>query len=141
VGGGEAFDLLEVVDVVTGHCFDDGPEGHGSAFGVGGGAVTIVLGDGGEVEEIPVAGGLEEREGGFEVIGAVALGPGLLVEGLDDGVGLIGRSREGLAEAEGEDELAVGEMGGDLADAPLVGRGTGVDLCACEGSGEGVETF
>jgi hypothetical protein len=40
---GEAFDLLKVVDVVAGHGFYDGPEGHGAALGVGGGAVAVVL--------------------------------------------------------------------------------------------------
>ena len=103
--------MLEVVDVVAGHGFDDGPEGHGAAFGVGGAAVAVFVGDGGEVEEVPVAGGLEEGEGGLELVGAVALGPGFLVEGLDDGVGLAERGGEGLAEAEGEDDLAVGEVG------------------------------
>jgi hypothetical protein len=40
---GEAFYLLKVVDVVAGHGFYDGPEGHGAALGVGGGAVAVVL--------------------------------------------------------------------------------------------------
>ena len=43
VACGEAFDLLKVVDVVAGHGFYDGPEGHGAAFGVGGTAVAVVL--------------------------------------------------------------------------------------------------
>ena len=47
---GDALHLLEVVDVVACHGFDDGPEGHGAAFGVGGWAVTVVLRDGGEEE-------------------------------------------------------------------------------------------
>ena len=89
LGGSEAFDLLEVVDVVASHGFDDGPEGHGAAFGVGGAAVAIVLRDGVEEEQVPVARGLEERHGGFELVGVVTFGPGFLVEGLDDGVGLI----------------------------------------------------
>ena len=56
---------------------------------------------------------------GSKLVGCVAFGPGVLVEGLDDGVGLAERGGEGLAEAEGEDDLAVGEVGDDLADAPL----------------------
>ena len=123
MAGGEAFDLLEVVDVVAGHGFDDGPEGHGAAFGVGGAAVAVFLGDGVEEEQVPVAGGLEEGQGGFELVGCVAFGPGVLVEGLDDGVGLVERGGEGLAQAEGEDDLAVGEVGDDLADAPLARGG------------------
>src|SRR5258707_8088325 len=105
---GEATDLLKVVDVVAGHGFYDGPEGHGAALGVGGGAVAVVLRDGGEVEQVPVTGGLEEGQAGLEVVGCVAFGPGFLVEWLDDGVGLVERGSEGLAEAEGEDDLAVG---------------------------------
>jgi hypothetical protein len=139
--GGEAFDLLEVVDVVAPHGFDDGPEGHGAAFGVGGAAVAIFVGDSVEVEEIPVAGGLEESEGGFELICAVAFGPGFLVKGLDDGVRLAERGGEGLAEAEGEDDLAVGEVGDDFGDAPFAGRGTGVELGAGEAIGEGVDAL
>ena len=61
---GEAFDLLKVVDVVAGHGFYDGPEGHGAAFGVGGAAAAVVLRDGGEEEQVPVAGGLEEASAG-----------------------------------------------------------------------------
>jgi len=137
----EAFDLLEVVDVVAGHGFDDGPEGHGAAFGVGGGAAAIVVGDGGEEEQVPVAGGLEEGERGFELVGGGAFGPGVLVEGLDDVVGLVERGGEGLAETEGEDDFAVGQVGGDLADAPLAWDGVGVDLGGGEVRGEGVETL
>jgi hypothetical protein len=138
---GEAFDLLKVVDVVAGHGFYDGPEGHGAAFGVGGAASAVVLRDGGEEEQVPVAGGLEESECGLEVVGCVTFGPGVLVEGLDDGVGLGEGGRESLAEAEGEDNLAVGEMGDDVADAPLAGCGGSVDLSAGEAGGEGLETL
>jgi hypothetical protein len=75
-----------VVNIVASHGFDDGPEGHSSAFGVGGGVMAVILGDGGEEAEVPVAGGLVEGQGGVEVVGGVALGPALLIEGLDDGV-------------------------------------------------------
>ena len=92
---------------MAGHGFYDGPEGHGAALGVGGAAVPVVLRDGGEEEQIPVARGLEEGQRGFELVGLVTLRPGVLVEGLDDGVGLADRGCEGLAEAEGEDDLAV----------------------------------
>jgi hypothetical protein len=139
--GGEAFDLLKVVDVVPGHGFDDGPEGHGAAFGVGRGTVAVVLRDGGEEEQVPVARRLEEGECGFKVVRLVTHRPGVLVEGLDDGVLLIERRSEGLAEAEGEDNFAVGEMGGDIADAPSArGRGS-IDLGAGEIGGEGAEAL
>jgi hypothetical protein len=139
VADGEAFDLLEVVDVVAAHGFYDGPEGHGAAFGVGSGAVAVFVGDGVEVEHIPGAGGFEEGECGLELIGGVAFGPDFLVEGLDDGVGLAERGGEGLAEAEGEDHLAVSEVGDDFSNAPFAGRRAGVDLGRREAGGEGVD--
>jgi hypothetical protein len=114
----EAFDLLKVVDIVAGHGLYDGPEGHGAAFGVGGAAAAVVLRDCVEEEQVPVAGGLEESERGLEVVGCVAFGPGVLVEGLDDG-----------------------EMGDDVADAPLAwGRGC-IDLGAGETGGEGLKAL
>ena len=98
--GGDAFDLLKVVDVVASHGFDDGPEGHGAAFGVGSAAAAVVVGDGVEVEKIPVASGLKESKGGGERVGRIAHGPGVLIEGLDDSVGLVERGGQSLAEPE-----------------------------------------
>jgi len=135
------FDLSQVVDVVAGHGFDDGPEGHGASLRVGGWAVAVVLRDGSEKEQVPMAGGLEERERGIEIVGGVTFGPEILIERLDDGVGLAGRGGEGLAETEGEDDFAVGEVRGDLADAPLVGGRLGDDLGAGKAGGDGVETL
>lgn len=126
---------------MAGHGLDDGPEGHGAAFGVGGGVVAVVFRDGGKEEEVPVADGVEESERGFELVDGVALGPGVLVEGLDDVVGLVGSGGEGLAETEGEDHLCVGEVGDDVADAPFAGGGWSVDLRAGEMSREGVEAL
>ncbi len=125
---------------MAGHGFDDGPELHVAAFGVGGGAVAVVLGDGGEEEQVPVARCVEESEGWFEVVDGVALGPYFLVEGLDDGRGFAGCG-EGLAEAKGEDHLGVGEVGDDVADAPFAGRGWGVGFGGGEAAGEGVDTL
>lgn len=134
--------MLDVVDVVAGHGLDDGPEGHGAAFGVGGGVVPVVFRDGGEKEKVPVADGVEESERGFEAVDGVTLGPGLLVEGLDDVMRLAGDGGgEGLAEAEGEDHLRVGEVGDDVADAPLAGGGWSVDPRVGEMSREGVEAL
>jgi hypothetical protein len=138
---GEAFDLLKVVDVVAGHGLYDGPEGHGAALGVGGAAAAVVLRDGVEEEQVPVAGGLEESERGLEVVGCVAFGPGVLVEGLNDGVGLGECGGKGLAEAEGEDDFAVGEVGDDVTDAPLTWRGGSIDLGFGETGGEGLEAL
>jgi hypothetical protein len=137
---GEVLELPEVVDVVSGHGFDDGPEGHGAALGVGGGVVPVVLGDGGKEEQVPVACGMEESEGGFEIVDGVALGPGVLVEGLDD-MGLSGCCGQGLAETKGEDHLGVGEVSDDIADAPLARRGRSVGFGGGEAAGEGVDTL
>ena len=43
--------------------------------------------------------------------------------------------REGLAEAEGEDDLAVGQMRDDFEDAPLALGGRSVDLSAGHAGG------
>ncbi len=75
------------------------------------------------------------------MIGAVAFGPGVLVEGLDDGVGLVERGGEGLTEAEGEDDLAVGKVGDDLGDAPFARGGRGADLSCGEAGGEGAKAI
>ncbi len=80
-------------------------------------------------------GGLEEGKRGFELISCVAFGPGFLVEGLDDGVGLGERGSERLTETEGEDHFAVGEVSGDFADAPFAWSGAGIDVAGGEGSG------
>ena len=137
----EAFDLLKVVDVVAGHGFYDGPKGHGAALGVGGEAMPVILRDGGEEEQVPVAGGLEESEAGLEVVGGVAFAPCFLVEGLDDGVRLVECWGEGLAQSEAEYDLAVGQVSDDFADAPLAGSGGIVDLRAAEAGGEGSEAL
>lgn len=137
----EALELLEVVEVVAGHGFDDGPEGHGASLGVSCGAVAVVVGDGGEKEEVPVADGVEESERGFERVDGVALSPGVLVEGLDDVVGLVERGGKSLTEAEGEDEFGVGEVGDDVCDAPLAWGGWGGQLGVGKAGGEGVEAL
>lgn len=130
-------ELLEVVEVVAGHGFDDGPEGHGSSFGMGGEAAPVVFSDGGEEAKIPGAGCLEEGQGRGCIVGCVALGPVVLIEGLDDRV-VFG---ERLTEAEGEDEFAVGEVGEDLSDAPFAGGGRLVELRAGEWGGEFAQIF
>jgi len=136
LGGGEAFELLEVVDVVAGHGLYDGPEGHGSTFGMGGGSSAVGFGGGSDEVHVPVAEVGEDGEGGDEVVGGVALAPDCLVEGLDHGVGFSRLGCEGLAEAVGEDEFAVCEVGDDFAEAPLAGGGGVLDLRWGEAGGE-----
>lgn len=129
---------------MAGHGFDDGPEGHGAALGVGGLALTVGFGGGGDEFEVPVAGGVKEHHGRGEVVGCVTVGPDALVKWLD--LGLI--FAEGLAEAEAEDDLAVGEVRDDLSDAPLSGRGRVLKLCFGErgeelmqGAGGGIQNW
>jgi hypothetical protein len=128
----EAFDLLQMVDVVASHGLDQRPEGHGATLGVGRRMVTVFFGDRGEQPKVPVAGGPEEGQCGVEIVGGVARGPGLLIEGADERMFLA----EGLAQAKAEDEFAVGKVGDDLADAPLPRSGGTVDLRAGERGGE-----
>jgi hypothetical protein len=91
---------------VPSHGFDERPELHGAALGVGERLVEEVGGDGREQGQVPAADGGEDVECGLGVEGGVAVRPAVLVEGLDDVV----RLGEGLAEAEGEDDFGVGEV-------------------------------
>jgi len=59
-GTSKSLDLLQVVQVVAGHGFDDGPEGHGAAFGMTYGTSAFRLADAINEEKVPVAGGCEE---------------------------------------------------------------------------------
>lgn len=115
--GLDLVELGEVVEVVAGHGFEIDLEGQGTALWVGQLAGEIGLAAVADEFEVPLARGAEELERGGQAIGGVARGPGVLVEGLDDGVDL----GEGLAEAKAVDEFAVGEVGDDLAGAPLTG--------------------
>jgi hypothetical protein len=114
---GEPAQLAEVIEVVAGHGFDNGLEGHGAAFGMGndaaGGGWQSCVNE----REVPVAEGGEcrERLGGGDA--GVCGGPLVLIEGLDDVV-VFG---QGLAETEAEDELAVGEMAEDFSGGPFAG--------------------
>jgi hypothetical protein len=137
---GDTLDLPNVIDIVAGHGFDDGPEGHGAALGVGGDAVAVGFCDGAEEAEIPFAGILEEIERLRKIVCGIALCPGLLVEGLDDRVGLVWRGAERLAKTKRKDEFAVGQVGDDLTDAPFVRSWSVVDLLDGEGSEDAAKT-
>lgn len=113
---------------MAGHSLNLRPEGHGTAFRVRRGTVTVFFGDGREKPEIPIACRFEEGQCGIEIVGAVALGPGILIEGTNERV----FQAEGLAETEAEDDLAIGKMGGNLADAPFTRGWRLVDLRARE---------
>ncbi len=121
---GQAFEQLDVMAVVAGDGFEDGLEGEGAAFGVGGRSDEVGGLNGGEEADVPGAEGLVGGLGGGEVEGGVAVAPAVLVEGLE------GRAigGEGLADAPAPDDLTVGEVGHELAQAPLIGAGGAVDL-------------
>ena len=46
--GGDALDLLQVIDIVAGHRLDDGPESHGSTFWMSRRTMTLWLSDCGQ---------------------------------------------------------------------------------------------
>lgn len=106
-----------MVQVVAGHGFEIDLKSHGAALGVGHLAEEVGLAAATDEFEVPLAGGAEELERGGQAVDGIACSPGVLVEGLDNGIDL----GEGQAEAEAVDEFAVGEVGDDLAGAPLTG--------------------
>jgi len=104
-----------------------------AAFRVEGWAFEVGLAEGADKLEVPDTGGAEELERGRQVVGGVVLRPGGLVEGLEER-GFAGGCGEGLAEPEAEGELTVGEVGEDLAWAPLARRDGSFDLLRGEGA-------
>ena len=104
-----------MVEVVACHGFEKDLEGHGAALRMGQLAEEVGLAGASDKLEVPFARGAEELERGGQGVGTVARGPGVLVEGPDDGVDL----GQGLAKAHAVVELAVGEVGDDLAGAPF----------------------
>ena len=67
---GEALELGEVVEVVAGHGFDDGAEGHGAALGVSDGAAGGGGVGGFKQDQVPLA---EGGEGGAGLGGSMVL--------------------------------------------------------------------
>ncbi len=80
------------------------------------GWVFVLRADGGEEAKVPGAEAFKGGEGRGEVVGGVAGGPDVLVEGLDGrqmrGSDAFADGRQGLAEAEAEGEFAIGEVRG-----------------------------
>ena len=132
---GDFFELGDVVEVVARHGFYDGGEGHGAALGVGDWLVGVGRERGFDEYQIPAADGGEGDDGVRGGDGGIGCGPLVLVEGLDDVVVFC----EGLAEAEGEDGFAVGEVAEDVAGRPLAGRGRSGEAVGSDGVDEVVE--
>jgi hypothetical protein len=124
-----------VIAVVSGDGFDQGLEGHGAAFGMGEGFREGVGGEGGDEVDVPVAERGEGGEGGVGIEVGVGARPGVLIEGLD-GVAVGGL---GLAEAESESDLDVGEVAEDFGGGPFAGSGGAGESGGTELMSEGRE--
>lgn len=128
----QTFKQPQVVGVVAGNGFDEGPKGKGAALGMGDWLGLVLWADPGEQTEVPGAERLEGGERCGEIIGGVAGGPDVLVEGLNGRQPRCAQTltdrRQGLAEAEAEGELAVREVRGQFAQAPLPWTGGALDL-------------
>jgi hypothetical protein len=118
-GGPALLQRGEVVEVVAGHDLDERPEGLFAALGVGDGLGAVGGGERADEGDVPLAQRLEAADGLGERVGGVDGGPGVLIKGLEDGVGFA----VGLAQAPAPGDLAVGEVGDDLAEVPLAGGG------------------
>ena len=115
--------LRKVIQIVAGHRFDDGGECHGAAFGV-----ADLLGHHGRrlgLDEFDVgrADGGEHGKGSSDIGFGIGGGPGVLIERLDHVMGF----GSGLPEAHGEGDFGIGEMGEDLAWAPLAFGARAID--------------
>lgn len=134
--GCEVLDLLEVVQVVAGHGVEDGLEGERTAFGMVGFACEFGFAQAAYQLQVPLPERAKERECGGQIVVRIVLGPGVLIERLDEDLGLaLLRAGEGLAQAEAEGNFAVGQVGDDLADTPLTGRDRRLDLLGGEAAG------
>lgn len=71
-----------MIDVMSGHGFNDGPEGHGAALRMCGLALAVLRRCALDQKNVCVPDGEEEGQCAVEVEVGVALGPAVLVEGL-----------------------------------------------------------
>ncbi len=114
----DAAQLREVIQVVAGHGFDHGLEGHCAPLGMSHGSARGGGQRGLNQPQVPLA----QRAEGFKRLGRGNTGimhrPLVLIEGLDDRVIF----SERLAQAEGEDDLAIGQVTEDFGGAPFAGR-------------------
>ncbi len=121
-----------MVAVVAGDGLEHGLEGEAAALGMAGWPGEIFRLDGGEEAYVPGAESFVGGLGGGEVAGGVTVAPAILVEGLKHWI--VGG--EGLTQAPAPDDLAVGEVGHEFAEAPLVLAGRAVDLVESVGGEE-----
>jgi len=133
--GGELFKLRQVIPVVAGHGFEDDRESHGAALGMGDRLAGRIGRDVANEGQIPGAQNGEGGEGLLSRDVGVGSGPAVLIEGLED----VMIFSEGLAEAKGEGDFAVGEMAEDLSSGPFAGRRSAIDALRANGMYEGFE--
>src|ERR1019366_2830873 len=112
------FDLFEVVPVVAGHGFEDFLQRHVAAFRVVEGFIEILWLQACEKSEIPLPHRREDAQRHARIVVSVSGRKFVLIERLDHVV--IFRQR--LAQPEGEDYFAIGEMSHDVTNAPLARR-------------------
>ena len=118
-----------MIEVVAGHGFDNGSEGHLTPLRVGELLGKQLGRDAFNESQIPLANRGKYVERGLGVVRAVVLCPTLLVEGLDDVI-ILG---EHLAKAEGEDDFAIGEVAEDFAGVPFIGRRFPLEAAGAQG--------
>ncbi len=123
--------MLKVVKIVAGHGLNDGPESHRAALRMSRRAMTIGLGQRADQMQIPVACSAKKIERREKIIGSVVSRPGILIEWLNNGMGLTRRGCERLAKTKRKSQFAVGKVRDDLADAPLAGAGC-CSICSAE---------
>ena len=114
---------------MTGHGFEQSVKCHRTALRMGDGLRVFGLWDGVEESYRPVAQCDEGCEGEVRVEMRVWLGPVVLLEGIDDVVGL----GDGLAEAEAEGDVDVGEVTEDLGRGPFAWRVVALQTGFAEG--------
>ena len=121
-----------MVSIVARYGLEDELQGEVAAFRMRGGAGEVFGLKGGEESNVPGANGFVGGLGGGEVVGGVAIAPAILIEGLERWI-VCG---ERLAKAPAPDDLGVGEVGHQLAKAPLLLARGAVDLFRSVGGEE-----
>ena len=114
-----------MIQIVSGHRFDDGLEGHGAALRMGHGLGRRGWQSFGDELKVPRAQGCKGRKRILGRNSVVRSGPLFLIEGLQNVV-FFGKS---LPEAKGESDLAVGKVADDFRRRPLAGRGGCAGSC------------
>ena len=117
--GGDFFQLRQVVQVVAGHGFHKGEERHGSPLGVGHRAICCPWHRFADQRQVPPAQRTKNAERFTGTDPSITGRPLVLIEWLNRRC-IFGQR---LAQAEGKDQLAIGQMRNDLRSRPFLRRG------------------